>query len=68
MGERAGGNAAGRGGGLQARRDLDGIASQKAPARAGFDIEAHQGLTGVDADADAEGRTVGTQSFPSSPR
>ena len=40
---------------LQAGGDVDGVAGEEALARAGVDVEAHQGLAGVDADADLDG-------------
>ena len=59
VGRRMGGLADGdrhrRGRALQAGGDVDRVAGEEAFARAGVDVETHQGLTGVDADADLDG-------------
>ena len=44
-----------RGGRLQARRHVDGVAGEEALAGGRVDVEAHQRLAGVDADADLDG-------------
>ena len=44
-----------RGRRLQAGGHVDRVAGEEALARAGVDVEAHQGLAGVDADADLDG-------------
>ena len=60
VGQGADGDAAGRSGRLEAGGDVDGIASEEAAARGGVDVEAHEGLAGVDADADLERGAVRT--------
>ena len=55
----ADGDAAGRRGRLQTRRHVDGVAGEEAASRERVDVEAHQGLAGVDADAGLERRAVG---------
>ena len=43
----------------EAGGDVDGVAGEEAAAGGGVDIEAHEGLAGVDADARLERRAVG---------
>ena len=57
-------DAHGRGDRLQARGDVDGVADEQTLPGAGFDVEPHERLAGVDADADparlpADARHVG---------
>ena len=55
----ADGDAAGRGGGLEAGGDVDGVAGEETAAGGGVDVEAHEGFAGVDADARFKWRAVG---------
>ena len=49
------GDGHGRRGALQAGGRVDGVAGEKALAGGGIDVQAHQGLPGVDADPDLNG-------------
>ncbi len=54
VGELADGDAHRRGGALEARGGVHGVAGEKALAGAGGDVQAHHGEAGVDADAGLE--------------
>ena len=61
VGEGADRDAAGRRGGLEARGRVHGVAGKEALARAGGDVEPHEGFAGVDATACPQRGAVGAR-------